>query len=323
MNIEETNSSFVHPAFFYIHGFYNFVHGRYFYIFMCFVYIMTVLGNVFLLLVIFLVRALHTPKYMIVFNLAVTDLCGSTALIPKLLDTFLFENRYISYEACLSYMFFVLFFGGMQSWTLTLMSFDRFIAICFPLHYQSVVTKPAVAIMLLLVWLLTLSLIGSLAGLIPRLSFCNSLVIQSFYCDHGAVYRLACNSYLVNYYVAIFAVLVVLFIPCLIIALTYVHIGLALKRIANGKDRLKALKTCSSHLILVAIFFIPIICTNITILYSDYIQPNIRMINSIMTHTIASLLNPIIYSLKTEEVLTAIKCLYKRVISNNKIIKMK
>ncbi|XP_055004911.1 olfactory receptor 52K2-like, partial [Boleophthalmus pectinirostris] len=310
------NSTLVRPEQFYINGFYDFPHGTYFYIFLCFVYIMTVIGNVVLLLIILLVRTLHTPKHMIVFNLAVTDLCGSTALIPKLLDTFLFENRYISYEACLSYMFFVLFFGSVQSWTLVTMSFDRFMAICFPLHYYSVVTKSTVALMLLFVWLLPLSVISSMAGLINRLSFCKSLVIQSFYCDHGPVYRLACNSYLLNHYYGTFASSIILFFPCLLIILTYFFIGLALKRIARGKERLKAFKTCISHFILVSIFFIPIIITNVVVHATDYLHPNGRMINSTFTHTIPPLLNPIIYSLKTEEVLTVIKGLYKRFTSN-------
>ncbi|XP_033834535.2 putative gustatory receptor clone PTE01 [Periophthalmus magnuspinnatus] len=306
MNIEETNSSFVRPALFYISGFYNFAHGRYYYIFLCFVYIMTVFGNVVLLLIILLVRSLHTPKYMIVFNLALTDLCGSTALIPKLLDTFLFENRYISYEACLSYMFFVLFFGSMQSWTLAVMAFDRFIAICFPLHYHNVVTKPAVSGMLLFVWLLPFIVMGTVVGLVSQLSFCNSLVVQSFYCDHAPVYRLACSSTVVNQGLALFGGAIIFLVPMALIGCSYLSIAFALKRNANGGERFKALKTCTSHLMLVAIFFIPLTTTNIVIYFPNF-HPNTRMINSTLTHTVPSLLNPFIYSLKTEEVLTVIQ----------------
>ncbi|XP_055004231.1 olfactory receptor 1-like [Boleophthalmus pectinirostris] len=306
MNIEETNSSFVRPALFYINGFYNFANGRYYYIFLCFVYIMTVFGNVVLLLIILLVRALHTPKYMIVFNLAVTDLCGSTALTPKLLDTFLFDRRYISYEACLSYMFFVLFFGSMQSWTLAVMAFDRFIAICFPFHYHSIVTKSAVSGMLLFVWLLAFIIMGTVVGLVSRLSFCASVVVQSFYCDHAPVYRLACSSTVVNQRLALFGGIIIFLVPLALIGCSYLSISFALKRIANGGERLKALKTCTSHLMLVAIFFIPLTTTNIAIYFPNF-HPNTRMINSTLTHTVPSLLNPFIYSLKTEEVLTVIE----------------
>uniref|UniRef100_A0A8C6SQL8 G-protein coupled receptors family 1 profile domain-containing protein n=1 Tax=Neogobius melanostomus TaxID=47308 RepID=A0A8C6SQL8_9GOBI len=271
MNVEETNSSIFHPTF-YINGFHNFAHGRYYYIFLCFVYVVTVFGNVVLLLIIFLVRDLHTLKYMIVFNLAMIDLCGSTALIPKLLDTFLFENRYIAYEACLSYMFFVLLFGTMQSWTLATMAFDRFIAICFPLHYHSIVTKPSVAVIIV--------------GLVNRLSFCASVVVQSFYCDHAPVYRLACSSTAVNQKLALFGGVIMFLVPLALIGCSYGSIAFALKQKVPGGERLKALKTS---------------------VYFPNFHPNTRMINSTLTHTVPSLLNPFIYSLKTEEVLTVIK----------------
>lgn len=305
------NATFVRPAKFYLSGFFNIPHVKYYYVFLCFVYIMTVLGNGVLLSVIYLVKTLHTPKYMIVFNLALIDLCGSTALIPKLLDTFLFDRRYIVYEACLSYMFFVLFFVSMQSWTLVTMSYDRFIAICFPLRYHSIVTKPAIAAMLLFAWFFLLSLVTYVVRLIDRLSFCRSVVVKSFFCDHAPVYTLACNDTSLNSIMAYVAFIIILCIPLVLIALTYVCISIALSRIASGKERVKALKTCTSHLILVAIFFLPILSTNIAAV-SSYIHPNVRIINSSLTQTLPAFLNPIVYSLKTEEVLNSIRKLFKR-----------
>ncbi|XP_074466703.1 olfactory receptor 1-like [Sebastes fasciatus] len=305
------NATFVRPAKFYLSGFSNIPHVKYYYVFLCFVYIITVLGNSFLLSVIYLVKTLHTPKYMIVFNLAFSDVCGSTALIPKLLDTFLFDRRYIDYEACLSYMFFVFFFASMQSWTLVTMAYDRFIAICFPLRYHSIVTKPAIAAMLLFSWLFLVSMVSLTVGAIDRLSFCRSLVVKSFYCDHAPVYLLACNDTSLNNILAYVAFIVILCLPLILIALTYVCISIALSRIASGEERLKASKTCTSHLILVVIFFLPLVGTNIAAVASS-IHPNVRIINSSLTHTIPALLNPIIYSLKTEEVLISIKRLSKR-----------
>lgn len=305
------NATFVRPAKFYLSGFFNIPHVKYYYVFLCFVYIMTVLGNGVLLSVIYLVKTLHTPKYMIVFNMALIDLCGSTALIPKLLDTFLFDRRYIVYEACLSYMFFVLFFLSMQSWTLVTMSYDRFIAICFPLRYHSIVTKPAIAAMLLFAWFFLLSLVTYVVRLIDRLSFCRSVMVKSFFCDHAPVYTLACNDTSLNSIMAYVAFIIILCIPLVLIALTYVCISIALSRIASGKERVKALKTCTSHLILVAIFFLPILSTNIAAV-SSYIHPNARIVNSSLTQTLPAFLNPIVYSLKTEEVLSSIRKLFKR-----------
>nr|XP_015823491.2 olfactory receptor 146-like [Nothobranchius furzeri] len=306
-----SNTTFVRPARFYLSGFSNMPHAKYYYVFLCFVYIMTVLGNSFLLSVIYLVKTLHTPKYIIVFNLALTDLCGSTALIPKVLDTFLFDRRYILYEACLSYMFFVYLFGCVQSWTLVTMAYDRFIAICFPLRYHSIVTKRSVVAMLLFSWGFVMSFVATMVGFLNRLSFCGSLVIGSFFCDHGPVYRLACNDISYNYITGLIAFLVFSCIPLMLIIITYVVISISLSRTTSKDERLRALKTCTSHLILVAVFFLPYVSTNVAALTS-YIHPNARIINASLTHTIPSLINPIIYSLKTEEVISAIKRLYKR-----------
>uniref|UniRef100_A0A3P9DFI4 G-protein coupled receptors family 1 profile domain-containing protein n=1 Tax=Maylandia zebra TaxID=106582 RepID=A0A3P9DFI4_9CICH len=245
-----SNSTFVRPAIFYLSGFSNIPHVKYFYVFLCFVYIMTVLGNGFLLSLIWLVKTLHTPKYMIVFNMALTDLCGSTALIPKLLDTFLFDRRYIVYEAC------------VQSWTLVTMAYDRLIAI--------------------------------FVGLINRLSFCDSVVVKSFFCDHGPyiVWHVMIPS--LNIIMANVVVSIGVFIPLIFISCTYVCISIALSKIASGEERLKALKTC----------------TNIAV-WTSYIHPNARIINSTLTHTLPALINPIVYALKTEEVMNAVKKLWK------------
>ncbi|XP_034539862.1 olfactory receptor 1-like [Notolabrus celidotus] len=306
---EKLNATLVRPARFYLSGFTNIPHVKYYYVFLCFVYILTVLGNGFLMLVIYLVEALHTPKYMIVFNLALADLCGSTALIPKLLDSFLFNRRYIVYEACLSYMFFVILFAGVQSWTLVTMAFDRLIAICFPLRYHSIVTNQTIGVMLMFSWVVIIGALTCLVKLIDRLSFCGAFVLKGFYCDHALVYRLACNDNSLNKIVAFICVIVFIFIPLVLITLTYVCISVALKRIASGEERLKAFKTCSYHLILVAIFFLPFVGTNIV---SSYIHPNARIINTSLTHTIPAMLNPIIYSLKTEEVVNSTKKIFKR-----------
>ncbi|XP_047235794.1 olfactory receptor 1-like [Girardinichthys multiradiatus] len=314
------NSTIIRPVKFYLGGFYNISHVKYYYIFLCFVYIMTVLGNGFLLSVIYLVKTLHTPRYIIVFNLALTDLCGSTALIPKLLDTFLFERRYIVYEACLSYMFFVLFFGGMQSWTLVTMSYDRLIAICFPLRYNVFVTRKSIVMILLFSWICMLMVIAVLVGLLERLSFCGSIVIPSFFCDHGPTYRLACNDISINYIMANVTFSVVVSVPLVLIGATYLCISIALSRIASGEERLKAMRTCTSHLILVGLFFIPYLGTNIVVKTTG-INPNVRILNSSLSHTVPSLLNPIIYALKTEEVINALKTLCKRKKNNRAVSK--
>uniref|UniRef100_A0A3Q3MZ15 G-protein coupled receptors family 1 profile domain-containing protein n=1 Tax=Mastacembelus armatus TaxID=205130 RepID=A0A3Q3MZ15_9TELE len=283
-------------------GYSNIPHITYFLIFMCFVYIMTVVGNVFLMSVIYLVKTLHTPKYMIVFNLALADLCGSCASIPRVLDVFLFDRTDIVYEDCLSSMFFFYFFTDVQSWILVIMAYDRFIAICFPLRYHSIVTKPAIAAMLLSVWVVLMSISACIVGLFDRHSFCGSLVIQYFFCGMGAIFNLACGDTTLISNIAFVSFILNPILPPIFIILTYICIAIALSRVASPKERLKAAKTCTSHLILVAICFIPLWYINLA--YWD--NRDADFILEILPN-IPPLLNPILYSLKTEEVLNSIK----------------
>ncbi|XP_017572978.1 olfactory receptor 1571-like [Pygocentrus nattereri] len=305
------NATFIRPSTFYINGLYNMPHANYYYMFLCFVYAVTVLGNSFIMGTIYLARTLHTAKYIAVFNLALSDLCGSSALIPKYAEMFLHENQYISYENCLTSMFFVFLFMTLQSFTLLALSFDRVIAICFPLRYHTIVTKATMTLILGVMWVISVSIVTVLVALVTRLSFCRSTIVGSYFCDNGPIFRLACNDNSPNFMMAYFYVSVVLCIPLTLIALSYACIGVALLKISHGPERIKAMKTCTSHLLLVAMFYLPIFSVYITAL-TTYLHPNTRIINSVLTQTIPPMLNPIIYSLKTEEVLQSIKVLYKR-----------
>uniref|UniRef100_A0A3B1IPL1 G-protein coupled receptors family 1 profile domain-containing protein n=1 Tax=Astyanax mexicanus TaxID=7994 RepID=A0A3B1IPL1_ASTMX len=288
-----------------------------YYIFLCFVYAVTILGNYFIMGTIYLARALHTAKYIAVFNLAVSDLCGSTALIPRYVDMFLFDKQYISYGDCLSSMFFAFTFMTMQSFTLLALAFDRVIAICSrPTTYHAIVTKSTMMLIIGVMWVLSVFLVTLLVALITRLTFCASIAtVDSYFCDHGPVFRSACSDNSINRVMAYVYANAVIFIPLIFIVLSYGCIGFALLRISQGGERMKAMKTCTSHIILVALFYVPIL--SIYFLATTYIHPNTRIINSVLTQTVPPMLNPIIYTLKTEEVLQAIKALYKRMKANN------
>ncbi|XP_007235474.2 olfactory receptor 1J4-like [Astyanax mexicanus] len=305
------NATFVRPPTFYINGFYNIPHAKYYYVFLCFVYAVTVLGNSFIMGTIYLARSLHTAKYIAVFNLAVSDLCGSSALIPKLVEMFLFNNQYISYEACLTNMFFVLFFMTLQSLTLLVLAYDRVVAICFPLRYNAIVTKAAMTLIVGVAWIFSIAIIAILVAMITRLSFCRSTTVDSYFCDHGPLYILACNDKSISYVMAVTCFVVLACLPMILITVSYICIGIALLKISHGVERMKAMKTCTSHLILVSLFYFPFFSINILSLTSS-IKANDRMINSALTQTIPPMLNPIIYTLKTEEVMQAIKILYKQ-----------
>ncbi|XP_051764268.1 olfactory receptor-like protein DTMT [Ctenopharyngodon idella] len=322
MSSTQSNSSanvtFVRPATFFINGFSNVPHVKYYYVFLSLVYVVTVLGNSFIMCIIYLARRLHTAKYIVVFNLAISDLCGSSALVPKLIDTFLFEHQEISYEACLANMFFVFHFMNLQSLTLLVLAYDRLVAICFPLRYHAIVTKTAMFLTIGVMWSFSVTFIALMVSLITRLSICRSIVVNSYFCDHGPIYRLACNDSAINIIMANICFGLLVCMPLILIISSYFCIALALLKIAHGAERNKAMKTCTSHLMLVAIFYVPLLGTNIAAL-TTFIHPNARIINNSLTQIIPPMLNPIIYTLKTEEVMQSIKQLYKRSKVNIKV----
>ncbi|XP_018546562.2 olfactory receptor 1-like [Lates calcarifer] len=307
------NITFVRPTYFIISGFIGIPNIKYYYVFLFFVYIVSVVGNTAVMAVICLDYNLRTPKYIAVFNLAFADLCSSSALVPKVLDIFLFNHRYIPYNDCLTFLFFCYTCLSMQALNLVVLSYDRLIAIIFPLHYQVKVTHRFMLSLIAFFWVLTIIAVLITVGLITRLSFCKSVVINSYFCDHGQIYRLACNNYTPNLVMAILLPLLILWLPLVFIICTYLCIGYALSKVATIQERVKALKTCTAHLSLVVIYFILLL---ITFILMEKMHPNARIINLSLTSVFPPMLNPIIYVLQTQEIKESVKKLFKfRVLS--------
>ncbi|XP_061105492.1 olfactory receptor 1G1-like [Conger conger] len=304
-----TNATIVHPDFFYISGFAGIPHIEYYYGFLCFVYALTVVVNTFVLFMIYTDHCLHSPKYIAVFNLALSDLCGSTAVIPQMIDTFLLKSHLIPFDACLTNMFFVFLFISMQSFTLTVLSYDRYVAICFPLRYNEIVTSKSILMITATLWIFSGMATLIAVSFINTLSFCKSTVVNSYFCDHGPMHCLACNDNFPSEVIHWVHPIMTLWLPGLFIIGTYICIGRALSKIAEATERLKAMKTCTSHLILVSVFYLPI-C--ITYAMCEFIEQNVRIINMSLATILPPVLNPIIYSLKTEEFTETIKKFYRR-----------
>uniref|UniRef100_A0A4W5QVN5 G-protein coupled receptors family 1 profile domain-containing protein n=1 Tax=Hucho hucho TaxID=62062 RepID=A0A4W5QVN5_9TELE len=301
-NQTENTDTIIRPPYFFISGFIDIPHMKYYYVFLCFVYIISLVNNQVMILP-------SSPKYIAVFNLAFTDMCGSTALVPKLLDTFLFSRQLISYNQCLASLFFIFLFLTMQSFNLTILSSDRLVAICCPLRYHMVVTHRSMFQLTGAAWMFAGFMVLLGVCLITRLSFCRSLVINSYFCDHGPLFRLAspCSDVVPNTVISYLGPCIVLYFPMVFIISSYICITHALFTITL----VRAVKTCTSHLILVAIFYLPI---NFTNFLHSIIPTNARIINLSLTSVLPPMLNPIIYVLKTEEFKeSAKKLLSKRV----------
>uniref|UniRef100_A0AAR2J380 G-protein coupled receptors family 1 profile domain-containing protein n=1 Tax=Pygocentrus nattereri TaxID=42514 RepID=A0AAR2J380_PYGNA len=294
------NMSFVHPEYFYISGFSGIPFIQYYFIFLFFIYFITVFGNSFVLIMIFTERSLHVPKYIGIFNLALADFGETNALIPNLMKTFLFDSQYISYNACLANMFFVFFFSSVQSLTLVVLAYDRFIAICLPLRYHAIVNNSLMSAAVMAVWSFSTVVIGTMVGLITRLSFCKTNVVTSYFCDHGPIYTIACNDNTINSVMAKLSTILCIYAPLIAIVVSYLGILFTLSKITSWAGRLKALKTCISHLLVVGIFFLPVLSTYIAALTFS-LHPNARIISTSLSGAIPPMLNPIIYVLNTKE----------------------
>ncbi|XP_056265770.1 olfactory receptor 1-like [Pseudoliparis swirei] len=302
------NITFVHPAYFIIRGFSGILNIKYYYVFLFFVYIVTVLGNTVVMAVIYLDHNLRTPKYIAVFNLAFVDLFGSSALVPKLLDIFLFNHPSIPYNECLTFLFFCYSCLCMQSFNLVALSYDRLIAIMFPLHYQVKLTNRFMLTMIGSFWVFVIIAVLISVGLLTRLSICKSVVINSYFCDHGQIFRLACNDYSPSSMVSFVYPAFIFWLPFIFILLSYLYIGYTLAKVATVQEGLKAFKTCISHLSLVTIYFIPLL---ITFTLMEKIHPNARIMNLSLTSIFPPMLNPIIYVLQTQEIKVSVKKLLK------------
>ncbi|KAK9968488.1 hypothetical protein ABG768_002812 [Culter alburnus] len=262
-------------------GFSGIPHMRYYYIFLFIAYFISFLGNSCLMFVIITDRNLHTPKYIAVFNLSLTDICESTAVIPQLLYAFLFGNHLISYGLCISSMLFV----SVQSLTLTILSLDRLVAICLPLMYHVTVTHRSMLVMIGVSWTLALMQTITAAVFMTRLSFCRASVIIMF--------------------------------PVFCIIFSYTCIAVTLFRITTPQDRQGATKTCAAHLILVAVFYIPIYLTYV---FQVFVSMNTTIIILSLITALSQMLNPIIYTFMTEEFMAFVKRLVKkRIMFSSKI----
>ncbi|XP_042833239.1 olfactory receptor 7C1-like [Panthera tigris] len=161
-------------------------------------YLVTFTGNLLMILAIIMDSRLHTPMYFFLSNLSFSDICFTSTTVPKMLLNIQTQSRAISYEGCLSQMYFFMLFGGLDHFLLTVMAYDRFVAICHPLHYMVIINPKFCGILLLGSWILSVlvSLLHDL--LILRLSFCTELEILHFFCELKQVIQLACSDRFLN-----------------------------------------------------------------------------------------------------------------------------
>ncbi|XP_007527176.2 olfactory receptor 1D2-like [Erinaceus europaeus] len=279
-----------------------------FWFFLC-MYLVTVAGNTLIILGISSDSRLHTPMYFFLTNLSFVDICFTTNLIPKLLFNHVTGAWTISYPHCLTQMYFLITFANLDTFLLAAMALDRYVAICNPLQYCTIITPQLCGGLAALTWLSSglISLVHTL--LMSRLAFCPSArEISHFYCDAYLLMKIACSDTRVNQ--CVFLGAVVLFVaPCILIMVSYVHIAVAILRIPSTSGRCKAFSTCSSHLSVVTLFYGTVL--------GIYIRPPDTFsaqdtVATIMYTVVTPMLNPFIYSLRNKNMKEAVRRLFNR-----------
>ena len=274
------------------------------------IYLITVIGNLLIILTIRSDTRLQTPMYFFLSVLSFVDICYVTVIIPKMLANFLSKTKTISYGECLTQMYFFIAFGNTDSYLLAAMAIDRYVAICNPLHYITVMNHRRCVLLLVLSFCIPHlhSLLHIL--LTNQLIFCASNVIHHFFCDDQPVLKLSCSSHFVKEITVMTEGLAIIMTPFSCIIISYLRIFITVMKIPSAAGKYKAFSTCGSHLTVVTLFY-----GSISYVYFKP-QSNYTVKDRIATviYTILTpMLNPFIYSLRNKDMKQGLMKLMHRV----------
>ncbi|XP_019066251.1 olfactory receptor 10C1 [Fukomys damarensis] len=263
-------------------------------------YLFTVGGNLIIICLIWVTPSLHTPMYFFLVNLSFLEMCYITSVVPQMLVHLLVETKTISVEGCAAQMYVFAILGLTECCLLAAMAYDRFVAICYPLFY-TLRMSPSVCLKLAAAsWITGVVVESAQISWIFSLPFCGTGKIEHFFCDIMPVVKLACVD--TSYHEIVIFVVSMLFImsPCFLILCSYMRILLSILRIMSATGRHKAFSTCSSHVLVVSLFYGTALFT--------YLQPkaahtpNTDKATALMYTVVTPALNPVIYTLRNKEV---------------------
>ncbi|XP_044840729.1 olfactory receptor 13A1-like [Mauremys mutica] len=291
---------------FIMQGLFDYPHhqGLFFGLFLC-LYTAVVVGNFLIIVAIVIHPPLHTPMYFFITNLALVDILCTSSVVPKMLENLLQEKKTISFGDCITQLFVLTSSLVTELLLLTVMSYDRYVAICHPLHYVKLMNKEICIHLAVSVW--AVGTINSFVHilLVLRLNFCGPNLIQHFFCEFPAILALSCSSTYVNEIMMFLADIFFAMGSFLLTIVSYSFIIITILKIRSSKGKQRAFSTCSSHLLVVTLYYSTIIYTYIQPTSSNTLDKN-KML-AIMYTLVTPTLNPVIYSLRNKEVKVAMK----------------
>nr|XP_048273407.1 olfactory receptor 145-like [Myodes glareolus] len=276
------------------------------------IYLVTTLGNLTLITLIVLNSHLHTPMYFFLFNLSLIDLCYSSVITPKMLMNFLLDKNVISYTGCMTQVFLFCFFGISECYMLTVMAYDRYVAICNPLLYNIAMSPKVCFYLMLGSYLMGLSSATIHTVFILQLTFCDGNTINHYFCDLLPLLQLSCTSTYVNEIELFIVAGKDIVVPTSIILTSYGFILCTIFQVRSTESKSKAFSTCSSHLFAVSLFFGS--CTFMYLQPSSPGSMNEGKISSIFYTIVVPMMNPLIYSFRNRDVKAALRRTLSRTI---------
>lgn len=269
---------------------------------MCVMYVLTILGNSAMLVIILPQETFHKPMYLFLSMLSIIDLVASATTTPKILCIFWLNNKEIDFNACLAQLFLIHALSMMESTVLLAMAFDRYVAICYPLRYASILTNSMIAKIGVLAIIRGSFLMAPAPFLIRRLSYCRTNIIAHTYCEHMAVVKIACTDTTINQVYGLTVALLVIAVDIMCITVSYSAIVRTVFRLSSKEARHKALGTCAPHICVILISYVPALFSFFTHRFGHNIPLHIHIIFANLYILIPPMCNPMIYGARTKEI---------------------
>lgn len=268
-------------------------------------YLVTVLGNLLIIMVIITQSPLHTPMYFFLANLSFVDICFTSTTVPKMLVNIQTQSKAITYADCISQMSVFLVFGELDNFLLAVMAYDRYVAICHPLYYTVIVNQQLCMLMVLLSWVVSILHAFLQSSIVLQLTFCGDVKIPHFFCELNQLSQLTCLDSLSSHLIMNLVPVLLAVISFSSILYSYFKIVSSICSISSVQGKYKAFSTCVSHLSIVSLFY----STGLGVYVSSAVVQSSHSSAraSVMYTVVTPMLNPFIYSLRNKDVKKAVE----------------